>query len=105
MAAAEGATEAAAEARAAAPPKSARAAPPAKPAPAPPPEPTARAARLKDLQQSKEKEDNKKLQEEVARLKQEIGRPITKMGKGKAAIEGSAKGKGWTTRVSRAETS
>jgi hypothetical protein len=67
--AAEGASEAAAEARAAAPPRAARAAPPAKPAPAPTPEPT---ARLKNLQQTKEKEDNKKLQEENKKLADQL---------------------------------
>ncbi len=35
---------------------------------------------------------------------QDIVGQIETIGKGKAAIEGSAKGTGWTTRVSRAET-
>jgi hypothetical protein len=33
---------------------------------------------------------------------QETGGPIETIGKGKTVIEGSAKGKGWTTRVSSA---
>jgi hypothetical protein len=86
-AAAEVAAAAGAEAEARAappPPKAARAVPPA---PAPPPEPT---ARLQALQQTKEKEDNKKLQEG----KQEIGGPIAKSGREKRELKEAQKAKG-----------
>jgi predicted RNA-binding protein len=100
VAAAEGAIEKEAEVRSAPPPKAARPAAPAKPAPAPPPEPI---PRLKDLQQTKEKEGYQLLQEAVQKLSdqlQKVKRSFS-LQKGKETIEERAKGKGWTTRVSR----
>jgi hypothetical protein len=69
LAAAEGAIEAEAEARPAAPAKAARPAVPAKAAPAPPPEPT---LRLKALERTKEKDDYKMLQDEVKKLSDQL---------------------------------